>query len=146
MRNLLGRTLHQSYFVVALCVGILVGTVLGLVFRVNFFASPVWVGFCVLLLVFAYLKPKVVFVVISLIAGMILAFFRVSSELMGENYIRQFYGAMVVVTGTVSGDPETDEGVTKIKLMDLKFGEENVATSGSLYISAQKNEEIARAD
>ena len=126
--------------------GILVGTVLGLVFRVNFFASPVWVGFCVLLLVFAYLKPKVVFVVISLIAGMILAFFRVSSELMGENYIRQFYGAMVVVTGTVSGDPETDEGVTKIKLMDLKFGEENVATSGSLYISAQKNEEIARAD
>lgn len=146
MRNLLGRTLHQSYFVVVLCVGAVVGTVLGLVLRINFFASPVWIGLIGLLLIFAYLKPKVVFIVIALIAGMILAFFRVSSELAGENYIQQFYGEAVVVTGIVSGDPETDEGVTKIKLTDLRFGEENAATSGSIYISVQKNEEIARAD
>ena len=40
---------------------------------------------------------------------MVLAFFRVSSELAGENYIRQFYGQEVLITGTVDGDPETDE-------------------------------------
>ena len=126
--------------------GIVVGVVLGLVFRINFFASPVWIGFAVGLMVLAYFRPKLIFIVIALIAGMVLAFFRVSSELAGENYIRQFYGQEVLITGTVDGDPETDESGTKIKLMDLKFGEDGVVASGSLYISEYRNENLVRGD
>ena len=146
MKKLLGRSLHQSYFVVAMCVGIVTGVVLGLVFRINFFASLVWIGFAVGLMVLAYFRPKLIFVVIALLAGMVLAFFRVSSELAGENYIRQFYGQEVLITGAVDGDPETDESGTKIKLADLKFGEEGVAASGNIYISARYNGDVARAD
>lgn len=146
MRNLLGRTLHQSYFVVAMCIGIVIGTILGLVFRINFFASPVWIGFTVVVFVLVYFRSKLVFVGVALVAGVILAFFRVSSELAGENYIRQFYGQEVLITGLVDGDPETDESGTKIKLINLKFGEEEIGANGSIYISARYNSDVARED
>ena len=147
MIKLLGKSLHQSYFVVAMCVGIVVGTILGLVFRINFFASSIWIGLVVGLMIFVYFQPKLIFIVIALISGMILAFFRCSEELGGENYIRQFYGQTVVVKGVIDGDPETDESGTKFKLKDLRFGENGeYITKGNLYISEYKNEELARGD
>ena len=129
-----------------MCVGVVVGTILGLVFRINFFASSVWMGFVMAVFVLAYFRPKLVFVGVALVAGMILAFFRVSSELIGENYIRQFYGQEILVAGVVDGDPETDESGTKIKLKDLRFGEEGISVSGSIYITARYTGEVARAD
>ena len=83
--------------------------------------------------------------VVALAAGMILAWFRISSELHGQNYIRQFYGKEVVVTGRVESDPEEDEGEMKLKLGNLKFGEESREVEGSIFITAEKGE-IARAD
>lgn len=146
MKNLLGKTLHQSYFVVMLCLGIVAGTVLGLALRINFFTSSIWLGVAIAIFVLVYLSPKLIFVGLAVVAGMILAFFRVSSELIGEDYIRQFYGQTVLVAGVVDGDPEIDEGGTKIKLKNLKFGGEGIETSGSIYISVGYNDNVARAD
>ena len=139
--------LHQSYFLVTMCVGIILGVVLALVLRTSYFASPLWLTLAIVLFIVAYLKPKLVFLVLAFVAGMILAFFRVAMELQGENYVRQFYGQTVIVEGTVSGDPESDEGGTKIKLVNLKFGENGeYATSGSIFISARYLSEVARED
>ena len=110
MLKKLGRFIHQSYFVVALCVGVIAGVVLGMVFRINFFASVVWVGFAAVVLILIYIFPRAVFLGVALIMGMILAWFRVSAELYGQDYIRQLYGKEVVVTGVVVGDPEEDDG------------------------------------
>ena len=143
----LGRSIHQSYFVVAMCVGIVVGAILALAFRTNYFASPIWIGFAVAVMVLAYFWPRVAFVVVALIAGMILVFVRCSNELTGEDYVGQFYGQNVVVTGTINGDPETDENTTKFKLNELRFGEnEEYATNGSVYVSEYKNEKLAWGD
>ena len=143
----LWRSIHQSYFVVAMAVGVVAGTVLALVFRVNYFASPVWIGFAVALMVLAYIWPRTILLVVALVAGMVLAFVRSSMALEGESYIRQFYGQTVVVSGTIDGDPETDENTTKFRLKDLKFGENGeYATSGELYVSEYKNEKLARGD
>ena len=143
----LGRSIHQSYFVVAMCIGIVVGAILALVFRINYFASPIWIGFAVAIMVLAYFWPRVIFVVIALLAGMILVFVRCSSELMGGDYVRQFYGRNVVVTGVINGDPETDEGATKFKLNELRFGDNReYAVSGSIYVSEYKNEKLAWGD
>lgn len=147
MIKILAKNLHQSYFVVAMCVGVIIGTILALVFRINFFASPVWIVFASGLMILAYLKPKFIFIVVALISGMILAFFRSSTELKGENYIRQFFGQTVVVHGVIDGDLETDESGTKFRLKDLGFGENGeYETSGNLYISEYKNEKLARGD
>ncbi|MDO4612297.1 MAG: ComEC/Rec2 family competence protein [Candidatus Saccharibacteria bacterium] len=145
LREFLGRTFHQSYLVVFLCVGILVGMILGLVFRINYFGSPIWLLVVGLVFLYGYIKPEYVFSMILFVAGMILAFFRIATELSGENYIREFYGQTVVVSGSVSGDPETDTKGTKVKLVSLKFGEE-VSTSGSLFVTLRENREIRRDD
>ena len=83
--------------------------------------------------------------VLAVIAGMVLAFFRITSELAGEDFIRGLYGYDVVVAGVVDGEPETDEDVTKFKLTDLKFGEE-VESAGNIYVTVGKNENLARED
>lgn len=146
MIRMLWSRLHQSYFVVAFSVGIIVGMVLALVLRINYFASPIWIAVALMLLTWAFLKPRFAFLVVALIAGMILAFFRASEELAGEDYIRHFFNQQVIVSGVVSGDPETDEKGTKLKLGGLKFGEEQRETSGTIYVNLRRNEEVMRAD
>lgn len=79
--SLFNRFLHQSWGVVTFGVGIIVGSILGVVFRINYFGAPVWIIFVVLLFVFMYLKPRFFTVGLCLIAGMILAFFRVAGAL-----------------------------------------------------------------
>ena len=70
--------MHQSWGVVTLSIGIIVGSILGVVFRINYFWSPVWIILVVLLFIFMYLKPRFLTVGMCLIAGMVLAFFRVA--------------------------------------------------------------------
>lgn len=75
------KNLHQSWGVVVLCIGIIFGAILGIVFRINYFGSPVWIIFSILVFIFMYIKPKFFIVGTCLIAGMILAFFRVAVAL-----------------------------------------------------------------
>lgn len=137
---------HQSYLVVMLAIGIIVGAILAVIFRVNYFASPVWLLLVALVLIMVYLRPRLVFIGVALVAGMILIFFRVASQLIGEDYIRQFWGQTVMVTGTVEADPNSDESATKIKLTNLRFGDEMKQAQGSIYISLKQTQEIYRAD
>ncbi|MBR2709815.1 ComEC/Rec2 family competence protein [Candidatus Saccharibacteria bacterium] len=77
----LARPIHQSYFLVAMSIGIIAGTILALIFHINFFASSIWLTLVALLFVFTYLRPKFVFLTLALIAGFLLAFFRVATVL-----------------------------------------------------------------
>ena len=129
-----------------MCVGVVVGTVLALVFRISFFVAQLWVWVAVGIMVIGYFWPKTFWLIAAVVAGMILAFYRSSQELNGEDYIRQFYNQTVMVSGRIDGDSETDESGTKIKLTDLKFGEDGVVASGSLYISEYRNENLVRGD
>ena len=142
----LGKQVHQSWLAVWLSVGIVAGVVLGMVFRVNYFASLVWIAVVVVMLVVAYLKPRCAVVTLTVVAGMVLAFVRIANELVGEDYIRKLYGYEVVVSGVIDGEPETDEDVTKFRLGELKFGEEEVASAGRIYVTMGKNEELVRED
>lgn len=146
MLKKMGQLVHQSYFVVGLCAGIVAGTVLALLFRVNYFASPIWIVVTTMLLIFAFIRPRFAFVIIAVVAGMILAFFRASTELIGEDYIDGLRDQTVMVTATVDGDPNSDEKGTKIKLKNLQFGEERVRVQGSLFITVKQTGEIKRAD
>ena len=72
------RSLHQSWGIVMLAAGIIIGTILGIIFRINYFASPIWLAFVVTIFMFMYFKPKFLIIGFCLIAGMVLAFFRVA--------------------------------------------------------------------
>lgn len=94
---LFAKNLHQSWGVVTLSIGIIVGSILGLIFRINYFGSPVWLGLVILLFIFMYFKPRFLTVGVCLIAGMVLAFFRVAGTL---TYIPETSGE--VEDGTTS--------------------------------------------
>lgn len=140
-----GTKIHQSWFVVALCIGVIGGTILGLTLRVTFFSSAWWLVVVALVLIVCYFQPRAFLMICAVMAGAILALHRCASELAGEDYIQQLVGETVTVTGTIDGDPTTDETGTKFKLRDLTFAGET-ATKGNLYVSMGKNEQLARAD
>ena len=140
------KFVHQSYLVVGLCVGIIFGIITGLVLRINYFSSWWWLVLVAVLLTAAYLRPRLVFVVVAVLAGMVLAWFRVAEELYGEDYIRQFQNQAVVLTGVVDGDPNTDEKGMKFKLKNLRFGENKVQAKESVYLTVKEENDIRRAD
>lgn len=78
------QSFHQSWGVVMLSIGIIVGTILGMVFRINYFNSPVWIILVIIIFGFMYIKPKFLWVGLCLVAGMVLAFFRVAMVLSSE--------------------------------------------------------------
>ena len=133
--------IHQSWFLVAVCVGIVIGVILGMVFRVNFFGSFYWVLGSVTLFIIGYLRPRAVFMVLMVMVGMVLAFFRITTELHGEDYIRGLLGYDVIVSGIVAGDPEVEEGGVKYKIVDLEFGEERMRATGSIFVMGNGNSE-----
>ncbi|MBQ2695019.1 ComEC/Rec2 family competence protein [Candidatus Saccharibacteria bacterium] len=168
IKTFLNHTIHQSYFVVALATGIITGTILGIIFRINFFASPLWLVFTTLLFIYAYFHPTFIFMAITFTAGLILSFFRITTELQGEDYIRNLQNQTVIVTGTIDSDPNQDEekGTTKVKLTNLVFSDDktnnadptttNQATAnqnatphqitGTIYATLRQTTEIKRTD
>ena len=67
-----------------LSIGVVLGCILGVVFRINYFASPVWIFLVVAIFGLMYLKPQFLTVGMCLIAGMVMAFFRVAYALSSD--------------------------------------------------------------
>lgn len=67
---------------VSLCTGIVGGVILVWIFRWNFFASFWWIIGAVLLFLYAYFYPTHIFIVVALVAGMVIGFFRTTEALM----------------------------------------------------------------
>ncbi|MBQ6375566.1 ComEC/Rec2 family competence protein [Candidatus Saccharibacteria bacterium] len=166
LKILLTKELHGSWGIVMLAVGIIAGVVLGLALRINYFGSVWWLVLVAIIFFIMFVNPKLISVGSMLIAGMILAFFRVATDLSGGNYIQNLTGEAIIVTGAVSGDPVTDESSTTLKLTNLSFGPDcdiwastepeptfnpppsSICHSGSgqLYVSLSRHEEISRGD
>ncbi len=147
IREFLFKNLHQSWCVVFFSVGVIFGVVMGLVFRINFFSSWWFLILALGLFILSYLRPKLLFVSLMFVAGMVVSFFRVANELAGENYVRQFFSQNIIVSGVIDGDAETDEAGTNFKIKDLCFGESGeYKTAGSIYVSGFRNSKIMRGD
>ena len=93
--------MHQSWLLVALCLGIVSGTVLALIVRSTFFVSPYWLIFVAVLFLFAFFKPNYLTVIIIFLSGIILSFFRASADISGADYLSQFVNETVTISGTI---------------------------------------------
>ena len=62
-------------------VGVILGCIFGVVMRINYFGSWWWVVIVVLIFIVMYFKPRYFTVGMCFVAGMVLAFFRVSAVL-----------------------------------------------------------------
>ena len=147
MSRFLFREYHQSFLVVALAVGVIFGAIIGMMLRVRFFVSSGWMALVLVVICLAYLRPKLWLIVMVFLMGIILMFFRMSGGFQDEEYIKSFYGQEILVTGVVEMDPETGDEGTKLRINNLEFGEkEKYRKAGVIYVSLNKNGEIARGD
>lgn len=140
------KKLHESWAIVWLAVGIIGGVVLGVVGRVNFLASGWFVMFAGILIVISIVRPLYLTMVLAVVAGFMLSFVRVTTELAGENYVRELGGRSVIVEGKIMNDPQSDFQKTSLKLGELKYGEENESVAGSIYVNLGRNEDLRRGD
>ena len=140
----LWKSLHPSFIFLGFIIGIILGTILGIIFRISCFSSPLWVVFILILFIFSLEKANRFFLGVAVFAGMIFGGFRVSVEMVGQNQTRRFFGETVELTGTVSGDPDEDESVMKIKLREVEIEGEKVG--GEIYINMGSGNRIRRGD
>ena len=125
------------------------GVVLALVFQINYFSSPWWCVFSVLLMVWAYIKPKYVFVVVAFLSGMLVAFFRAA----GEAFELETDGSVIMVrdffAGRIRGlvaEPEVSLGLSY--LLGMKSGlpkglSESLRTVGLTHIVVASGAHLA---
>ena len=118
---------------------------MSLVFRSTFFVSPYWIIFVILVFVFAFFKPNWLFIILDFLGGVILSFFRASTDMAGTDYLSQFVGEEVTITGTISDDPNFDEDKVALKLTNLSFEENEI--KGTIYVQLSDTEiDVKRSD
>ena len=71
------KNIHQSWFVVAGCVGVIFGAVVGVFFGVRFFVSPLWIVLAIILFIVCLMRPLNLFLILAFVAGSVLALNRV---------------------------------------------------------------------
>lgn len=79
--NIFSKLMHQSWGLVMLASGVIFGMILGMVLKINYFNSPIWLLLVGMVFIFMYLKPRFLLVGLCFLAGMVLAFFRVATVL-----------------------------------------------------------------
>ena len=124
--------------------GIIAGTVLALVLRVDFFASPLWVVVALAVFVYAYLYPIYFFVALAFVAGMVAALFRTSIELTSQNLVNDLVSQRVKIVGMVADDPDVDENTMSLKLKNVVVESNNI--SGKIFVRLKSSKTIHRSD
>ena len=125
------RRIHPSYLVVGFSCGVVAGAILAVILRLQFFGSLLWALVSVLVLVLAFMRPSVLFVMFAIFSGMILAFFRAAVEMNGQS-------------GIVQGDPDQDGRTYNFKLGELCVRKSCFA--GTIYVSLYSTHDIVRSD
>jgi competence protein ComEC len=135
MKHWLCRKIHHSFTLVALTIGIILGTALSFATNLGIFAAPIWLIIAVGLFIFNFLKSRRALIILSVLAGLILGSFRTNLDLGDRAYIAQFIGKTVEITGTLYEDPDVQESKTLLRLNHLRFAD-HPEISGSLYVHA----------
>ena len=139
------KRLHQSWLLVGCCVGVVGGMILANILQWGFFSSPLWLVFVLLLAVIAFLKPCRLFLVVMILAGVVLAFWRVGTDLAKAGTFDSLAGKNITVIGKISEDPDIDDGSTTLRLSELSF--EGQEMRGLIFVKlGGEKTELERGD
>ena len=144
MRKVLSY-IHQSWLVVGLCIGIIIGTILATILRWQFFASPVWIIFVIILFVYAFIKPNAFFFSVIIVCGAILAFVRMAPNLSGQDAFNQIINKNITLSGVLSEDADVEISTTSVKLKNIEIDGRKI--NGLIYVQLSGSDlNIVRGD
>ena len=135
---------HPSWCIVFLMLGIVAGCIFAIATRSYLVHTWIWVVVAIVALLFSILCPRVLTLSLAFVAGFLLANFRASFDLIGQEQISQFVGKTITITGTISEDPDLSETKTALRLKNLQI--ENHEIAGTLYVQIAANSLPQRSD
>lgn len=130
--------------------GIIFGIVGSLAFKIGIFDHFSWLIVASLLLFVSIRLSHASFLVVAFLAGLIFANFRAMPQLRSQEFFQNHAKSTVLLSGTVSEDPDTSSSNTVIRLRDLRvlgsFSEEDISLAGTAYVQLSGSVEVTRTD
>ncbi len=117
----LAHPLHASWGFYAMIFGVLLGITCCLITRLNFTGHWLWLVVASLCLVVVLARPLRILIPLAVVAGFLIADFRVGSELVGQEYFAALTGETVTLTGTLTESPSIEGGTVKIRISNLEI-------------------------
>ncbi|MBO7720350.1 ComEC/Rec2 family competence protein [Candidatus Saccharibacteria bacterium] len=141
------KSLHASLLLLTFSLGIIAGSIIVCIFRISFFVSPLWLFLAIALLILSLAISRYIMLPLALFAGILLTFSRASPDFISQDYINQFIGQNITISGTISKDPDENNGKYNLNLSDLEINLPDGAqpVSGHLFTQAN-NKTLQRSD
>ena len=115
------KKIHSSYVVLFFAIGIIVGAIIVAIIHLPFFTSCLWLFLALALFLLALLTSHKFSIVIAFLSGILLTFSRAGPAFISEEYVNQLVGKTVTISGTISKDPDENNGKYNLKLNDLEI-------------------------
>ena len=142
------RPIHPSFSILIFCTSVILSCVLVFILRPTGFSSISWFILAIILLLISVFKTNYLTIIFAFFSGFFLITFRVTPDLVAQNYFRELIGQEVTITGRISKDPESkDSGKVNLNLTDLQIVSSEQPTTFSAHILTQvSNLDVERSD
>lgn len=140
----LGQPIHPSWHVYASIVGVTIGTIVMLALRPTLRLGAVWIIISILLLLSSILIHRAFCLIFAVIAGLLLAYCRVQSDLTSQFAFASLHNTTITITGHVSDFPEIKNNLTVLHLDQLSVAGESLP--GIIYVQVVTDANLERSD
>lgn len=138
---------HPSWHIYACIVGIIVGFASCFLFNRFWFESWLWFIVAAFLTIYSLYFHYRLTIPIIFIAGIIFANLRIAPDFLSRSQFQQLVGQEIVLSGTISEDPDFSEGKTVLHLSDIQLDKNSQTFSGTLYVQlANSKQSLERSD
>jgi competence protein ComEC len=139
------KRLHISWFIAALCLGIIIGSALCLRMASDIWTSPQWLIVVLSLFIISIIKRPRIFIGLALIAGLLLGCVRGSTVQQQFSAYRPFIGQAISLKGKVVEDASYGKkGDQRLRLGKVVIEGQDLA--GEVWISLGTPADIKRGD
>lgn len=133
----------MSWLIAWASLGVVVGSFLSLYSL--YFIGAQWLIVAGCLTILGLKRANKFAIVMMLLAGLLLGFYRAGNELKARESFELFYSKSIEVSGRVKDDPSFDvDGDTRLRLVDIII--ENQVIAGEIWVSTVEQVTIKRSD
>lgn len=147
--HFLFSVIHPSWCFYAGVVGAIIGVVVSLAIGRVISSDIIWLLVAICMLIFSIVLSRRILIIVALVAGFILASVRVAPELYGREVLSNLASQEIRLTGTISEDPQGENGNFKLRLNDILIDFQNhdsLQIAGTIYVQLNTRSELERSD
>lgn len=145
IKNFLLQKISIYYLVTIFCIATIAGIVFSSAAGFIFFRHSIWVALSISLILISLFYRKKVAIILVIIAGILIGFYRSSNYTFGRAEIYKFQGKAIVLSGKISDDISYGPGG------DIRFKLKNITVNGKdsrgeVWASTRQNIKLKRSD